>query len=37
MQGFGLITLKNKPLSPAVAEMVQLLARIGHTHYPLKR
>ena len=36
MQGFGLITLKDKPLSKAAIEMVRLLARIGHAHYPKK-
>lgn len=36
MQGFGLITLKDKPLSKAAAEMVRLLARVGHAHYPSK-
>lgn len=35
MQGFGLITKKDKLLSPAVREMAYILAQIGHSHYSL--
>ena len=34
MQGFGVITLKGRPLSKAAQEMVRLLSHIGHAHYP---
>lgn len=36
MQGFGLITLKHKPLSKSTEEMLRLLAQVGHAHYPPK-
>jgi DNA-binding transcriptional LysR family regulator len=35
MQGFGLISLKGKRLSPAVQEMAKILSSIGHSHYPV--
>ena len=35
MQGFGLITKKGRNLSKIVQEMLQILAEVGHSHYPV--
>jgi len=35
MQGFGLITKKGRNISKIVQEMLQILAEVGHSHYPM--